>query len=310
MRAVPATRSAAAARAAARGSAGMPRAQREVVAGAGRDDGQRRRRPGRRPAAPAWAVPSPPTATTAPAPAATAAAAARSASAASVAVSTSRVEAGAAELGEHVARSPTRARPRPAVGLHQHRDVHPEILAVRSGGRPGRRRRAGWDRCPGPTGAGPAARPRRRRTSWKPCDGRAAGAALVDHAGDLDGDLEQHDHRQRHRQHGERVLRRGDHRGEDDGQEEDPPPALGQHGVAEHADQVERDQHQRQLEADAEGDQHRQHEADVVLRGERDDHAVAGEPQQQPAARRRGRSRPAPRRAANSSVDDATKPTA
>ena len=56
---------------------------------------------------------------------------------------------------------------------------------------------------------------------------------------------------------------------------------LAQHLVAQDADEVERDRDQRHLEADPERDQQRQHEADVVLGGEGDDHAVAGQGEQQ-----------------------------
>ena len=118
----------------------------------------------------------------------------------------------------------------------------------------------------------------------QPCAARRRARRLSFSAGDLDRHLEQQHERERQRQHGERVLAGGGHGGEHE-QPEDQPAAPGlELGVAEDADEVERDDEQRDLEADPEDDQQGDDEAEVVLPGQRGGLHLAADGQQEAQA--------------------------
>ena len=101
------------------------------------------------------------------------------------------------------------------------------------------------------------------------------------HPGDLDRQLEQGGEGQRQRRHRDRVLpRRGDG-GEHEQAEDQPAPPRLEPRVGEHADRVEHDHEQRQLEAHPEDDQQGDEEREVGVAGQAGDLHVRPDLQQE-----------------------------
>ena len=77
------------------------------------------------------------------------------------------------------------------------------------------------------------------------------------------------------------IRTRGRERGEDEQPEDQPPPPRLEPLVGEHADEVEHDDQQRELEADAEHQQQVDQEPEVLVAGQRGDLHVAADGQQE-----------------------------